>query len=644
MDSSLIISLFVTSGFLIWQLCVYIRNRKAAEKMKNFFLAGITSDYSLLEEQDGKKYINCSLAIDDMSESTSLPKLIEELNKYILQNVGTTDFAVIQNKTERFTETIYENSTSNLSMPTYIGLMGTFSGVFLGLVIFSYNILGLDDDGKIQGLIHGVIVSMLTSLAGLIFTTSSNHEAAAAKKIMDERKNLFYDFIQNELMPSLGTSVVESLAKLKDTINNFVPAFDTVIERFHDTFDDCTKAFGDEFRKNVTVVTDAVDIMGKNIGELNTVSTNLKSLLVELRTGEMSKTLDKFINSVHSLDGLEENIIYLEQQKEFLNSSTQELMDAQEAYLLSLELPQEIANKLKSILDRFVKFEENINKFGEGLAQNQLIGNREVNLIQQQINALERNTKLINNFQELTTEELEKVCSAQIDDVNALTKKYSVAISNHSDEFKEFMDSVAHEIIEKKKEFIEILESAFTVADIRTEFKQLNKIPGLLEKLESIDKALKSESDLVEKLEDIRLSTVDVFDSVDKLRTNNPLKEPLEEIMKTQEAQLEQIDESKEYMEKSMSNLMLKLSSLQDKIDKIMVEGLEEVPQNVVSKINGLTKEFDEVKRAISHIPTDTFPAEEIKAINKKIDDIEKKLRVYNSSDRNSGWSIFGRR
>ena len=210
MDFSLIISLFVTAGFLIWQLCVYIRNRKAAKRMQDFFLADSTSDYSLSEEQDGKKFINCSSAINDMSGSTSLPKLIGELNKYIRQNVGTTDFAVIQNKTERFTETIYENSTSNLSMPTYIGLMGTFSGVFLGLVIFSYNILGLDDDGKIQGLIHGVIVSMLTSLAGLIFTTSSNHEAAAAKKIMDERKNVFYDFIQNELMPSLGTSVVES--------------------------------------------------------------------------------------------------------------------------------------------------------------------------------------------------------------------------------------------------------------------------------------------------------------------------------------------------------------------------------------------------------------------------------------------------
>ena len=644
MDFSLIISLFVTAGFLIWQLCVYIRNRKAAKRMQDFFLADSTSDYSLSEEQDGKKFINCSSAINDMSGSTSLPKLIGELNKYIRQNVGTTDFAVIQNKTERFTETIYENSTSNLSMPTYIGLMGTFSGVFLGLVIFSYNILGLDDDGKIQGLIHGVIVSMLTSLAGLIFTTSSNHEAAAAKKIMDERKNVFYDFIQNELMPSLGTSVVESLAKLKDTINNFVPAFDTVIERFHDTFDDCTKAFGNEFRKNVTVVTDAVNTMGKNIGELNAVSTNLKSLLVELRTGEMSKTLDKFINSVHSLDDLEENIVYLEQQKEFLNSSTQELMNAQKAYLLSLELPQEIADKLKSILDRFVKFEDNINKFGEGLAQNQLIGNREINLIQQQINALERNTKLINSFQELTTEELQKLCDAQIDDVNALTKKYSTAIGSHSDEFKEFMESVAREIIEKKKEFIEVLDDAFSVADIKTEFKQLNKIPGLLEKLESIDKALKTESDLVEKLEDIRLSTVDVFDAVDKLRTENPLISNVETVKKNQENQNGIIEDMMKTVETSQSYYMNTLLQLNGKLEKINIDELKKGNVDVIFKINGISREFDEVKRAISKIPTDKLPVDDIKEIERKVVDIEKKLKDFGGGERTSGWSFFGRR
>ena len=643
MDITLIISVCVTLGFFVWQRVAYYKNKAAADNMLHFFSADNTSDYYLEENQDGLKLISCKSINNQTDESTSLLKLIEELNKYIRQNIGTTDFSVIQNKTERFTETIYENSTSNLSMPTYIGLMGTFTGVFLGLLVFSFNLFGLDDDGKINGLIHGVIISMLTSLYGLILTTKSNHKAADAKKIMDERKNVFYDFIQNELMPSLGTSVVESLAKLKDTINNFVPAFDTVIKKFHDTFDECTKAFGDEFRNNVKVVTDAVKIMGENIGELNEVSTNVRSLLVELRTGRMTETLDKFVDSVHSIDALADNIVYLEQQKEFLNSSTKELMNAQEAYLLSLELPQEIVDKLKSILDRFVNFEDNINKFGEGLAQNQLIGNKEINLIQQQINALEKNTKVINDFQELSTEELENVCNAQIDDINKLTKKYSEAISTHSDEFKEFMESVAHEIVEKKKEFVEILESAFTVSDIRTEFKQLNKIPGLLEKLDSIDKALKIDSDLVEKLEDIRLSTVDVFDSVDKLRTNNPLIDSVNDLKNNHSNQLQKIEETKEYLDNSLSNHMQFLSSIEQKLDVIWDEGLEKGSQNVISKINGLTKEFDEVKRLLASIPTDKIPAEEIKALDKKIEEIDRKLRENNIGDRRSSWSIFGR-
>lgn len=644
MDYTLIISVFVTVLFFVWQIKAFRKNSSAAKNMLNFFLADSTSDYSLVENQDGYKLISSPSNHETMSESTSLQKLVEELNRYIRRNVGTTDFAIIQNKTERFTETIYENSTSNLSMPTYIGLMGTFTGVFWGLFVFNFNLMGLDDDGKIHGLIQGVIISMLTSLFGLLLTTRSNHNAAEAKKKMDERKNVFYDFIQNELMPSLGTSVVESLAKLKDTINNFVPAFDTVIERFHDTFDDCTKSFGNEFRSNVTVVTDAVKAMGDNIGELNEVSTNLRSLLVELRTGKMSETLDRFVDSVHSLDSLEKNIVYLEQQKEFLNSSTKELMDAQEAYLLSLEIPQEIANKLKSILDRFVKFEDNINKFGEDLAQNQLIGNREVNLIQQQINALERNTKLISDFQELTTEDLENVCKAQIDDVNALTKKYSAAIGNHSDEFKEFMDSVANEIHEKKKEFVETLERAFSVADIKTEFKQLNKIPGILEKLESIDKALKAESDLVEKLEDIRLSTVDVFDVVDKYTSDNPIVNGLETVKKNQEDQNDIIEDIKKKVETSQTNYINALNQLYERIDNIKLDEIEKGNMDVITKINSVSREFDEVKRAISKIPTGQLPIEEIKEIERKVVDIEKKLKDVSVIEKSSGWSFFGRK
>ena len=598
--------------------------------MERFFPSEAIEPFSIIEDEQGLKSIRASGIDEEYSGATSLDSLINELNKYIKRNIGTTDFAIIQNKTERFTETIYEHATSASSLPTYIGLMGTFIGVLVGLFFFSTNLFGMNDEEKINGLIYGVMISMLTSLAGLIFTTMSNHSAARAKKIMDERKNAFYDFIQNELMPTLGTSVVESLAKLKDTINNFVPAFNIVIESFRDTFDECTRGFGNEFRSNVTVVTDAIRVMGENIGELNAVSSNLRSLLVELRTGQMTETLQRFIDSVHSVDSLEENIVYLEQQKEFLNTSTQELMDAQAAYLLSLEVPQDIADKLKSILDRFVTFEDNINKFGEGLAQNQLIGNREINLVQQQINALERNARLITDFQELSTDELKNVCNAQISDVQQLTRRYSSAINQHVEDFKELMDSIADEIEAKKNAFMDTLQNAFTVADVETEFRYLKELPTIVTRLETIEHALKQDSDLVEKLEDIRLSTVDVFDSIENIRKGNSIGEEL--------------NKTKGIIEASQVNYIQSLNQLSSKIENIKIDELANSNQSVITKINSLAREFDEIKRKISELPSNKIPVNEINEIREKVESVEKQLRSINVRERSGGWSIFGRR
>ena len=627
---SIAISASITLCIFIAQLFFYRRNVSSSRFMELFFPSDDMKPFSVIEDEKGIKSIAVSGVDEKYTGATSLGSLINELNKYIRRNIGTTDFAIIQNKTERFTETIYEHATSASSLPTYIGLMGTFIGVLVGLFFFSTNIFEMNDEEKIDGLIYGVMISMLTSLAGLIFTTMSNLSAASAKKVMDERKNSFYDFIQNELMPTLGTSVVESLARLKDTINNFVPAFNIVIDSFRDTFDECTRGFGNEFRSNVRVVTDAIRVMGENIGELNAVSSNLRSLLVELRTGQMTETLQRFIDSVHSIDELEENIVYLEQQKEFLNTSTQELMNAQTAYLLSLEVPQDIATKLKNILDRFVSFEENINKVGEGLAQTQLLGNREINLIQQQIDALKRNTTLINDFQELSTDELKNVCHAQINDVQQLTNRYSTAINQHAEEFKDLMNSIAEEIEEKKRTFMERLQNAFTIADVETEFRHLNELPILVTRLETIENALKQDSDLVEKLEDIRLSTVDVLDSIENIRKENVIGEKLEE--------------TKSIVESSQEDFKQSLNQLSSKIEDLKLDVLANSNQSVITKINSLSRELDDIKRKISELPADKIPVDDIKGIREKIVSIEKQLRNDNAGERNSGWSFFGRK
>ena len=107
---------------------------------------------------------------------SDLNVLIEEINHYVMKTKGTTDFAVIQNKVERKLNMRYDQSVAKLSFPTYIGLMGTFLGVFTGILMF---IVGFDSasgitDNSIKNLLIGVLVSMSTSLAGLYITTRNN--------------------------------------------------------------------------------------------------------------------------------------------------------------------------------------------------------------------------------------------------------------------------------------------------------------------------------------------------------------------------------------------------------------------------------------------------------------------------------------
>jgi hypothetical protein len=632
---SLIISGAITIIAFCFQLSYFNRNRRTAEGMELFFPSDDTNGYQLVEGSEEVKQIQIPQSMIMKNGVTSLQSLLSELNNYIKRNVGTTDFAVIQNKTERFTETIYEDATSMSSMPTYIGLMGTFFGVLLGLFFFSADFVNSDDE-KIKGLIYGVMVSMLTSLIGLFLTTWSNHLAAQAKKRMDERKNVFYDFVQNELMPTLGTSVVESLAKLKETINNFVPAFNIVISSFRSTFDECTRAFGNEFRSNVTVVTDAIRVMGQNIGELNAVSSNVRLLLQELRTGQMTETLQKFIDSVHSIDNLEENIVYLEQQKEFLNTSTQELMDAQAAYLLSLELPQDIANKLTSILNRFVNFENNINKLGDELAQTQMLSNNEINLVRQQINALDRKTRLLDDYQSHATEELQRVCDVETENVRHLTRQYTEALDEHSQTFSNIIESVANEIQNKRKELMDVLERTFDVTEIRTEFNHLKELPEIVRRLESVERALKVDSDLLDKLESIRTSGIDIYNNQDKY---------FKAIEENQEHNYKAIEETQQKVENLQNYYQQSLSDIHRRLNAIDLNALENSTDEIKKSVGKTIKEFDALKSMMSKFPTEDVPTDMIKNIDKKVSEILKKILEGSSQDYSgTGWSFFGRK
>ena len=404
---SLIISVVIFIVATGVQLYYFIGNRKKLEVVRDFFTK--RRDYEVYGEAEDSQ-LNPYVA----EVGSSLHSLINELNEYTKKNHGTTDFSVIQNKTDRKINVLYDNATSRIAFPTYVGLMGTFAGVFLGLLFFTIG-LGSSPNGEgitdetIGNLITGVLVSMSTSFIGLFLTTWTHHIAAETQKVVREDKNDFYEFIQNELMPTLGVSMVAALNKLHHTINLFEPSFNSVIDRFQATFDSCTQRFGTAFEQNVTIVSEAVRVMGENMDKINENVELQAQLLKTLRSRGVVESLDAFVRASQNFDLVTNALNRFEVARNTIKDVTVELVNTQRRYNESLEIPLNVANKLNQILSRITDFEKSISALGRSIEKTDLLGNTEIEALKQAITAIKKKQKVAVEAMEVSDGHLENI-------------------------------------------------------------------------------------------------------------------------------------------------------------------------------------------------------------------------------------------
>lgn len=508
---SIVASVVVACIFFKKQKKYYDENMSKLEKARDFFLANPT--YSVVTVGNDK-------AIEEKNINGELLGLIKELNKYMSRNKGTTDFSIIQNKTERFANTIYENASSNLAFPTYMGLMGTFIGVFMGLVgfvlpdflnEFGFGIIS-DEESNITRLVYGVIVSMVTSFIGLYFTTRSNKAATEYKRIMDERKNIFYDFIQNELMPVLGMSVVAALTQLKETLTHFHESFDVITSNFERTFNNCTSKFGKEFEKNIVAVGQAASQLGSSIEIVNRNVENQQMLLQELRSDGMIMALDHFIDAGKQFKESTKAVKDLNTIRAELSSTVSELIKAQKDYNSSLVVPKLIAERLNNILERVSTFEDSVNVLGESIAQTQMLGNSEMTLIKEHLDNIRRKDDIASDYQETANEELKSLFDEELNAIKELRQQYTSAVAEYGDGFSVLMDQVADAIKEKKEEFMRTLQDAFDIAELNTQFANLNRLPEIKDRIEALNVSVDNFGESVKKQSGMEIEKLDTMD------------------------------------------------------------------------------------------------------------------------------------
>lgn len=398
--------------------------------------------------------------------------------------------------------------------------MGTFIGVFLGLLFFtiglssSANGAGITDE-TIGNLISGVLVSMSTSFIGLLLTTITHHLASETQKVVGEEKNNFYEFIQNELMPTLGVSMVAALNKLHHTINLFEPSFNRVIDKFQTTFDTCTQRFGNAFEQNVTTVSEAVRVMGENMDKINENVDLQAQLLKTLRSRGVVESLDAFVRASQNFDLVTTALNRFEVTRNAIKDVTVELVNTQRRYNESLEVPLSVANKLNQILSRVTDFEKSINALGRNMEKIDLIGNTEVQALKEAVKAIKNKQKIAVEAMQVSDGHLENIFKMQGDSIRKLSKAYEENLATYVQKFEDVLESLGKELQERRREIVAAIEEKFSLEQIQQEFSQLSKLKKIEEHLKSID-TKSSREDMAKTLETTRTEVENIRQLLNK--------------------------------------------------------------------------------------------------------------------------------
>ncbi|OKL40108.1 hypothetical protein [Pontibacter flavimaris] len=166
--------------------------------------------------------------IEVQHPSETFASIIKSTNQYLRRNKGAAaDFDILKDVSERYAEAMDNEVQSTIATPLYIGLLGTFSGVIIGLSSLIWSGLGGEEAGSfitdqnIPSFLFGVLIAMSGSFLGLLLTLLGNNALKNARSLRDRHKNGYYTFLQTNLLPKLNSDMAASLGNLKSVLDSF---------------------------------------------------------------------------------------------------------------------------------------------------------------------------------------------------------------------------------------------------------------------------------------------------------------------------------------------------------------------------------------------------------------------------------------
>ena len=181
-----------------------------------------------------------------------LKVIVGSINNYLSNNKGNvSDFHLMKDIVDRNCDSVEEEINAQVPVPLYLGLMGTMIGILVGIgyLWFSGDLNALlnsssDNSGAkgVEALLGGVALAMVSSILGILLTTSGSMKAKTAKAKTERNKHVFLSWIQANLLPTLSNDAAKSIERMSQNLVSFNKTFSDNTEDLRQTLSQVNQA------------------------------------------------------------------------------------------------------------------------------------------------------------------------------------------------------------------------------------------------------------------------------------------------------------------------------------------------------------------------------------------------------------------
>ncbi len=295
--SSFILCLFVVT-IICLQIYLFNRTGRLVSQLKTVLSMRFTT-ILLRDDSDDKEVTMIKSAL---SKSDKITETIEySINTYLQKNKGAvSDFNLIKDIVERNCDTLESEISSQTPLPLYLGLMGTVLGIIIGLVTIAISGGFSNIQNVIETLMADVAIAMAASFAGILFTTWTLWKSKECKVVVENNKNIFYTWIQTNLLPVLSQSAVSAITLLQQNLTHFNDSFTGTIERLEARLSNV----GDVYESQIEILDkiEAIDVKKMAIANVKVLGALDRSMGSLERFSQYMSDVTDYITAVKDLN------------------------------------------------------------------------------------------------------------------------------------------------------------------------------------------------------------------------------------------------------------------------------------------------------------------------------------------------------